>query len=215
VRPAGPRSHPPAKPERRDHARHRRPGARCSATHPGRHHRGRAPGRVRPLLRRQPGMACSFSGTGWAAPGEVRQGSPPGPVSEAPMAAMLAENGAWAWPILLACADARAPRRQALVPLARVSPLRLVTAAGTGTNAARRSRGPGRGPGVAGNPSAASAVSAVTRIIRAARAHAAPDRTCGKERVNGRSLISRCQRPGGLSYSWGACFPRKRCSRSR
>jgi hypothetical protein len=36
------------------------------------------------------------------------------------MAAMLAENGAWAWPILLACADARAPRRQALVPLARV-----------------------------------------------------------------------------------------------
>jgi hypothetical protein len=123
-----------------------------------------------------------------------------GLISEAPMAAMLAENGAWAWPILLACADARAPRRQALVPLARVPPLRLVTAAGTGMNAARRSRGPGRGPGVAGNPSAASAVSAMTRVIRAARAHAAPDRTCGKERVNGRSLISRCQRPGGLSY---------------
>ena len=45
-----------------------------------------------------------------------------GLISEAPMAAMLAENGAWAWPILLAlaCADARAPHRQALVPLARV-----------------------------------------------------------------------------------------------
>jgi hypothetical protein len=42
-----------------------------------------------------------------------------GLISEAPMAAMLAENGAWAWPILLACADARAPHRQALVPLAR------------------------------------------------------------------------------------------------
>jgi hypothetical protein len=56
VRPAGPRSHPPAKPEGRDHAIYRRPGARCSAPHPGRHHRGRAPGCVRPLLRRQPSM---------------------------------------------------------------------------------------------------------------------------------------------------------------
>jgi len=40
VRPAGPRSHPPAKPGGRDHARHRRPCARCSAARPGRHHRG-------------------------------------------------------------------------------------------------------------------------------------------------------------------------------
>ena len=38
----GPRSHPPAKPEGRDHAKHRRPGARSSSPHPGRHHRGRA-----------------------------------------------------------------------------------------------------------------------------------------------------------------------------
>lgn len=146
--PAGPRSHPPAKPERRDHARHRRPGAQCSATHPGRHHRGRAPGRVWPLLRRQPGMACSFSGTG---PGGLHlarfaRARLRGLISEAAMAAMLAESCAWAWPILLACADARAPHRQALVPLARVPPLRLVTAAGTGTNSACRPRGPGRGP---------------------------------------------------------------------
>jgi hypothetical protein len=34
VRPAGPRSHPPAKPGGRGHARHRKPSARCSATRP-------------------------------------------------------------------------------------------------------------------------------------------------------------------------------------
>jgi len=40
VRPAGPRSHPPAKPGGQGHARHRKPSARCSATRPGRHRRG-------------------------------------------------------------------------------------------------------------------------------------------------------------------------------
>jgi hypothetical protein len=66
-------------------------------------------------------MACSFSGTpdrlhlARFARARLR-----GLISEAAKAAMLAENGAWAWPILLACADARAPHRQALVPLARV-----------------------------------------------------------------------------------------------
>ena len=40
MRPAGPRSHPPAKPGGRGHARHRKPSARCSATRPGRHRRG-------------------------------------------------------------------------------------------------------------------------------------------------------------------------------
>lgn len=34
MRPAGPRSHPPAKPGGRGHARHRKPSARCSATRP-------------------------------------------------------------------------------------------------------------------------------------------------------------------------------------
>ena len=52
----GPRSHPPAKPRGQDHARHRKPGARCRAPHPRRHHQGRAPGRVRPLPGRQPSM---------------------------------------------------------------------------------------------------------------------------------------------------------------
>ena len=40
MRPAGPRSHPPAKPGGRGHARHRKPSARCSATRPGRHRWG-------------------------------------------------------------------------------------------------------------------------------------------------------------------------------
>ena len=39
--------------------------------------------------------------------------------------------------------------------------------------------------GAASNPSAASAFSAMSRVIRAARAHAARDRTYGKEKVYG------------------------------
>jgi hypothetical protein len=61
VRPAGPRSHPPAKPGGRGHARHRKPSARCSATRPGRHRRGDRcrPGRPR---------AARFPASGWRMP---------------------------------------------------------------------------------------------------------------------------------------------------
>ena len=73
----------------------------------------------------------------------------------------------------LACADARAPHRQALVPLARVPHYAWLLPQALARTLARRSCGPGRGPGVAGT-SLSPSLTAMNGKAAAAGPFAAP-----------------------------------------